>query len=277
MKFSKMHGLGNDFVVIDGIRQTLDLSPEHIRHIADRRYGIGCDQVLLAEAPTRPGMDVRYRIFNADGTQAEHCGNGVRCLAVFLQREGLVQTDRPVIETGNRVSVVEILSDGQVRVDMGEPRFEPSSVPISTEHCRWFEPPRYEVLIGETAVVFAGASMGNPHAIVDVDSVSTAPVASLGPTLGRHPAFPEGINIGFMEIVDPAHIRLRVYERGCGETSACGTGACAAVATGRLLGRLAPSVSVELTGGHLQIDWDGPNSALTMVGSATHVFDGVWP
>ena len=277
MKFSKMHGLGNDFVVLDGIRQTLDLAPARIRALADRRTGVGCDQVLVAEATDTPGMDVRYRIFNADGSEAGHCGNGVRCLAVFLEREGLVPGRQAAIETENRVTRVQLLAGDQVRVDMGEPGIDPLEIPLATAHCLQGDPPRYRLRVGDDSVAFSALSMGNPHAVLVVASVDAAPVTTLGAALEWHPAFPAGVNVGFMQIIDRRQIRLRVFERGCGETRACGTGACAAVAAGRLNDTLDPSVSVDLPGGQLQIEWPGPGTPLLMTGPAVHVFDGVWP
>lgn len=276
MKFSKMHGLGNDFVVIDGIRQPLDLTPERIRALADRRTGVGCDQVLIAEATRTPGMDVRYRIFNADGSEAEHCGNGVRCLARFLDRQGLLPGGQATIETVNRVTRVSLCDDGQVRVDMGEPDTDPTRIPVDVSHCLRSDPPGYRLQVNGDTVAFTAVSMGNPHAVLEVSSVDLAPVGTLGAALERHPAFPDGVNVGFMEIIDRQHLRLRVFERGSGETRACGTGACAAVAAGRLNGLLDPSVTVDLQGGRLQIDWPGPGTPLLMIGPAVHVFDGVW-
>jgi diaminopimelate epimerase len=279
MKFSKMQGLGNDFVVIDAITRNVPMSAALARRLADRRLGVGCDQVLLAEPPRRAGMDVRYRIFNTDGSEAGHCGNGVRCLAVFLHREGLCTANPIRVEVGDRDVVVRLLGDGLVEVDMGAPDLAAAAVPLLTGQLEPLPGSSHYSLPreGKPPVEFTAVSMGNPHAVITVTGVDQAPVDTLGPWLEAHPVFPAQANIGFMEIVDAAHVRLRVHERGCGETQACGTGACAAVVAGRLRGQLAASVEVNLRGGRLHIAWAGPGQAVRMTGPAVHVFDGVWP
>lgn len=267
--FTKMHGLGNDFVVIDAISQEVSLTPEQIRKLADRHFGIGCDQVLLVEQAHGPA-DFRYRIFNADGNEAEQCGNGARCFVHFLRLHGLTVKDEITVETAGGMIHPRIETDGRVTVDMGTPRFAPADIPFSAEQ----EGLRYELLVGDSTITIGAVSMGNPHAITQVDSVRDAPLATLGPLIERHPRFPKHVNAGFMEVVTPGHIRLRVYERGVGETLACGTGACAAVAIGRRWGLLEESVEVELPGGNLTIHWQGDNNSIWMTGPAIRVFEG---
>ncbi len=267
--FTKMHGLGNDFVVIDAISQDISLSKEQIRLLADRHFGVGCDQVLLVERP-QDEADFRYRIFNADGGEVEQCGNGARCFVHFVRMNGLTDKTEITVETAGGLIRPRIESDGRVTVDMGVPRFAPADIPFNEEQERL----HYELSIGDTAVVIGAVSMGNPHAVIKVDSVEDAPVATLGPLLERHPRFPQRVNAGFMEVVSPQHIRLRVYERGAGETLACGTGACAAVAIGRRWGLLEESVNVQLPGGNLTIRWQGDNNPVWMTGPAQRVFEG---
>ena len=269
-KFTKMHGLGNDFVVIDSIKQTVVLTPEHIRHLADRRFGIGCDQVLLVEASQRADADFRYRIFNADGGEVEQCGNGARCFACFVHDQGLTHKNKLWVETLAGLLQLHILPDGQVAVDMGQPRLEPNDVPFfATERAL-----RYAIAVDGTELDIGIVSMGNPHAVIVVNDVDQAPVVHLGPLLEQHSRFPKRANVGFMQIVDPNHIRLRVFERGAGETLACGSGACAAVVVGRLWDRLRSNVRVELPGGELEIHWTGEGESVTMTGPAVTVFEG---
>jgi len=270
LSFIKMHGLGNDFVVIDGINQTVTLNSEQIRLLADRRFGVGCDQVLLVEAAEPAEVDFRYRIFNADGGEVEQCGNGARCLARFVRDQGLTDHDDLCVETlGGRLQL-HIQPDGRVAVDMGRPRLEPSEVPFfATERA-----PRYLIAADGVDLEIGVVSMGNPHAVLRVDDIDQAPVAHLGPLLERHGRFPQRANVGFMQIIAPDHIRLRVFERGAGETLACGSGACAAVVAGRLWGRLWPNVRVELPGGELSIHWAGEGESVIMTGPATTVFEG---
>ncbi|HEB98919.1 MAG TPA: diaminopimelate epimerase [Thiotrichales bacterium] len=270
MHFVKMHGLGNDFVVIDAIRQHVELPPDAIRHIADRRRGIGCDQVLLVERPQSPDADFRYRIFNADGSEVEQCGNGARCFARFVRDEGLTTKDRIPVETLAGLIELEVLADGQVRVDMGEPVFEPQRIPFQAEA----RAPSYALEVNGESLDIGAVSMGNPHAVLRVEDVSEAPVARLGPAIEHHPRFPQRANVGFMQILDRGRIRLRVFERGVGETEACGTGACAAVVVGRLQGLLDEEVQVSLPGGDLVISWAGEGAPLYMTGPAERVFEG---
>lgn len=270
LEFTKMHGLGNDFVILDGMSQPMDPGADLVRHLADRRRGVGCDQVLLVE-PGRDGADFGYRVFNADGSEAGHCGNGIRCVARLVRDRGWTEHDRITFSLAeSRVETV-LLDDGRVAVDMGAPRFDPRALPFEAD-----DPGRdpQELEIDGEAVRFGVVSLGNPHAVIEVDDVCDAPVATLGPQLESHPAFPERVNVGFMAIVAPDHVRLRVWERGAGETPACGTGACAAVAVGRRRGRLADSVRVALAGGELVIDWAGGDNPLWMTGPAETVFRG---
>jgi len=269
-RFTKMHGLGNDFVVFDATRETLDLSPQQVRFLADRRFGVGCDQVLLVEAPRQPGTDFYYRIFNADGGEVEQCGNGARCFARFVREHGLATRDE--IDVGTRAGTIRLFlePDGQVRVNMGTPRLDPSQIPFVAEAIA----ASYDLEVEGRTYPIAAVSMGNPHAVLQVPSVADAPVGTLGPAIQRHPRFPMGVNVGFMQVVDGARIRLRVYERGSGETLACGTGACAAVVAGRIQGLLDERVRVTLPGGELIIAWAGPGQPVWMTGPAVSVYEG---
>ncbi|MHB8454921.1 MAG: diaminopimelate epimerase [Acidiferrobacterales bacterium] len=273
LAFTKMHGLGNDFVVFDGINQAISLTPENVRALADRRFGIGCDQILLVERPTRSDADFRYRIFNADGGEVEQCGNGARCFVRFVRDHGLTTKNEIAVETLGGVIYPRLELDGQVTVNMGVPRLRPAEVPFNTEGA----PHRgivYDLEIGGVIVSLSVLSMGNPHAVLLVGDVDLAPVAIQGPLVESHPRFPHRTNAGFMQILDRARIRLRVYERGAGETLACGTGACAAVAAGRLLGRLDESVEVIMRGGQLRVTWRGEGEPVWMTGPAESVFEG---
>lgn len=265
-----MHGLGNDFVLLNGIAQKVRLSPERIRALADRHLGIGYDQLLLVEASTLPDVDFRYRIFNADGSEVEQCGNGARCFARFVREQSLIARDEMRVETAGGVIQLRIEADGQVTVDMGRPRLEPIDIPFVAEIRR----SRYAINVGHQHFEIGAVSMGNPHAVLEVDDVKNAPVASLGPLLERHERFPRRVNVGFMEVVTRNHIRLRVFERGVGETMACGSGACAALVVGREQGLLEESVRVDLCGGSLWVRWQGGNASVTMTGPAIRIFEG---
>ena len=270
LDFTKMHGLGNDFVVIDAINQAVDLTPEHVRFLANRRLGVGCDQVLLVEASPVADADFRYRIFNADGNEVEQCGNGARCFARFVRDRGLTdKTEIPVLTAGGRI-VLKVQPDGQVTVDMGPPRLDPADIPFVAEEAST----AYRLDLDGESVEIGAVSMGNPHAVLRVDNVQTAPVAHLGPAIEGHPRFPNRVNVGFMQVVDPNHIQLRVYERGAGETLACGTGACAAVVVGRIQGLLDALVAVDLPGGRLMVSWPGDGAPVLMTGPAERVFEG---
>jgi diaminopimelate epimerase len=270
--FTKMHGLGNDFVVLDGVRQSFSLQPEDCRRIADRHFGIGCDQILLVEKAQHPDCDFRYRIFNADGSEVNQCGNGARCFAVFVQRAGLSDKNPLRVETRVGQLLLQRRADGLVEVDMGVPILEPARIPfVAAAPVSHYALP----FRGQTLSI-AAVSMGNPHLLLAVEDCATAPVADWGPELERHPAFPERCNVGFMQIKSPQAVQLRTWERGAGETLACGSNACAAVVAGRLWERLAEQVQVELPGGTLEIHWSGPGTHLHMIGPAAVVFDGTW-
>lgn len=270
LNFTKMHGLGNDFVVLDTTRGPLDLNPALVRGLADRHFGIGCDQVLVVEPPRLPGTDFHYRIFNADGSEVEQCGNGARCFARFVRERGL--TDKDEIPVGTAAGPIRLYCepDGQVRVNMGVPILEPERIPFLVPA----QAPAYPLEVAGERLTIGALSMGNPHAVLRVADLESAPVALLGPQIERHPCFPARVNVGFMQVLDPGHIRLRVYERGAGETLACGTGACAAVAAGRLWGILGERVRVSLPGGDLVIQWLGGSDPVWMTGPATTVYQG---
>jgi diaminopimelate epimerase len=270
LQFTKMHGLGNDFVVFNAIDQRVQLSAEQCRHIANRQFGIGCDQILLIEPAREPGTDFHYRIFNADGSEVEQCGNGARCFAKFVRDQGL--TDKQTIDVGTRAGRIRLYlePDGEVRVNMGVPVLEPGLIPFEADHRHTVYPIEVD---GETIQIGA-VSMGNPHAVLIVPSVDSAPVATLGPLMERHPRFPQRVNVGFMEICSPSRIRLRVFERGTGETLACGSGACAAVVAGRIRGLLEPQVQIGLPGGDLMVQWRGEDEPVWMKGPAVSVYEG---
>ncbi len=270
LRFSKMHGLGNDFMVIDGVRQAVDLAPSAIRRLADRHRGVGFDQLLLVEPAQRGETDFRYRIFNADGSEVEQCGNGARCFARFVIDQGLAEGPVIRVDTLGGPMRLELCSDGQVRVDMGVPRLRPEDVPFDAAA----QKTEYELEIDGVNHPIGAVSMGNPHAVLRVQDTETAPVLELGPKIERHPRFPKRANAGFMEVVSPEHIRLRVFERGAGETLACGSGACAAVVSGRLRGWLNERVAVDLPGGRLMIEWQGPDTPVMMTGPAVTIYEG---
>ena len=268
LRFSKMHGIGNDFVVADATRSSLP-NAEQIRFLADRREGVGCDQVLMAVRPDDAGHDLGVVIFNADGSRAEQCGNGMRCMAVFARERGLVASDVITFETRGGGVLARIQDGGSVRVRMGVPLFEPDRIPIASPR----RAASYRLDVDGEEIRFAAVSMGNPHAVVRVPDVAAAPVARHGPALQVHPFFPEGVNVGFVQPVSRERLRLRVFERGVGETRACGSGACAAVVAGRLSGDLDASTRVELPGGTLEVRWDGEGEAVWMSGPTAWVFD----
>ena len=270
LKFTKMHGQGNDFVVMDGIRQHVDLAPAQLAFIADRHFGIGCDQILMVEKATQPDVDFRYRIFNADGGEVEQCGNGARCFARFVVEQGLTGKTAIRVETKGGVIMPKIEADGLVTVDMGAPRFEPRDIPFLAEKRQAL----YWLNVNGGTHEFSVLSMGNPHAVQVVENVDTAPVTTEGPLIEHHSAFSARVNAGFMQIVDRGTIRLRVYERGAGETLACGTGACAAVVAGIQRGLLDHAVLVRTRGGELAIRWAGEGEPVFMTGAAITVFSG---
>ena len=311
LHFTKMHGLGNDFMVVDLVTQRAQLTPELIRRWADRRTGIGFDSLLTLEPPHDPDTDFRYRFFNADGSEAEQCGNGARCIGRFVSDQRLSPKGRLVLDTNGGRIAVALAEDDTVEVDMGVPQLQPERIPFDTRYARHLDGVRYALQSSQGEVIVVPVSLGNPHAVIFVDDVQRAPVATLGAELERHPAFPARVNVGFCEVVDGGFARLRVFERGIGETRACGSGACAAVVAGQLIGRLAGhidghvdchvggqlnegrattgtgtpsaglsmsqqncSVKVSLPGGKLRITWPGPGTNITMTGPACSVFEG---
>ena len=270
INFSKMHGLGNDFVVIDAINQTVDLSAAQICFIADRHFGIGCDQLLLVEPPVSANADFKYRIFNADGSEVAQCGNGARCFARFVLDKQLTDKREIVVDTDAGQLLLIARDDGMITVNMGIPKHEPAQIPLLMTA----EAKQYTVDLNGEMIEFAALSIGNPHAVIRVADIAQAPVNRIGPLLERHPLFPERANIGFMQIVHSDFIRLRVYERGAAETLACGSGACAAVIAGIEQGWLEQTVKVTLPGGDLTIHWPGRGQAVLMSGPASLVYEG---
>ncbi|MGI2325449.1 MULTISPECIES: diaminopimelate epimerase [Methylococcus] len=270
LRFTKMQGLGNDFVVIDAIHQTVNLDEAALRRLADRHYGIGCDQILLVEPPASDEVDFRYRIFNADGGEVSQCGNGARCFARFVREKGLIDRDEIRVETAAGRMVLWLEAGGEVRVEMGVPRHAPAEVPLLADRERLV----YTVNVEGVDWRFGAVSVGNPHAVITVADVDEAPVARVGTVLERHELFPERANIGFMQVLDLHHARLRVYERGTGETLACGSGACAAAVVGILQGTLESPVRIDLPGGTLRIGWQGRGTPVYLSGPAVTVFEG---
>lgn len=279
LEFAKMHGLGNDFMVLDLVTQVAHLETAQIAAWADRHTGVGFDQLLVVEPPTDPDADFRYRIFNADGSEAEQCGNGARCVARYIVLRELSPKGAFILQTSNGPITTRLLADGQVEVDMGEPRLAPADVPFDPRADGGAlqladDTRRYALTVGADRFELTPVSMGNPHAVLFVDSLADAPVENVGRALVAHPVFPEGANIGFCQVVDPGFVRLRVYERGVGETRACGSGACAAVVAAQLRGSVGQRVKVSLPGGKVRIVWQGPGTTVKMTGPATLVFEG---
>jgi len=270
LKFTKMHGLGNDFVVLDATRAPLALDRDQLRFLADRHFGIGCDQILQVEPTRSPDTDFYYRIFNADGGEVEQCGNGARCFVRFVREHGL--TDKTEIRVGTQSGVIvpKLEADGRVTVDMGVPQFEPARIPFFAERRAL----TYQLDVGGTAIEISALSMGNPHAVQVVKDVDAAPVLTQGPAIEAHARFPQRVNAGYIQIIDRGRIKLRVYERGAGETLACGTGACAAVVAGIQRDLLDPRVVVTTRGGDLGISWQGEGKPVLMTGPAVTVFSG---
>lgn len=270
VRFTKMHGLGNDFLVLDTVTQKVKVNSAMVARLADRNFGVGFDQMLIVEPPTNPEMDFRYRIFNSDGSEVEHCGNGARCFAKFIRDKRLSAKETVAVETQQGPIYLTMTEDKQVIVDMGVPVLEPQKVPFNADQ----QAATYPIEVDGQTIQISAVSMGNPHGVLMVDAVSTAPVETWGAALECNPKFPAKANIGFMEVISGAEIRLRVFERGVGETKACGTGACAAVVAGRLRGLLDQKVTVHLTGGTLLIEWPGEGEPLIMTGPATTVYEG---
>lgn len=270
VNFSKMHGLGNDFMVVDNVTQNSFFSNELIARLADRHFGVGFDQLLIVEPPYDPELDFHYRIFNADGSEVEQCGNGARCFARFVRLKGLTNKKHIAVSTRSGKIMLHVEQDQQVTVNMGLPELSPAKIPFRANKSEL----TYLLRADEQTFFCGVVSMGNPHCVIEVDDIASADVATIGPLLERHERFPKRANIGFMQIVDREHIKLRVYERGAGETLACGTGACAAAVIGMLQDKLSRKVKVNLPGGQLLIQWDGQGKPVKMTGPAEHVFDG---
>lgn len=274
IRFSKMHGLGNDFMVVDGVTKPIELAKEAISDLAHRQFGIGFDQLLLVEPPASPELDFNYRIFNVDGGEVEHCGNGARCFAAFIYAQGLSINNPLRVGTVNRTLTLHTLPNGEITVDMGVPETAPELLPLRALESAVTYSRQLLVEGRELHVEFGAISMGNPHAVIKVSDLDNTAVKEIGEALGAHPDFPEGVNVGFMEIIDKANIRLRVFERGTGETLACGTGACAAVVSGQLRGLLSENVKVSLPGGQLNIQWKNLGTSVMMTGPASKVYEG---
>ncbi len=270
LKFTKMHGLGNDFVVVNAMDSPVSLTPDQLRYMADRHTGIGFDQLLLLQASTNPAADVMYRVFNADGSEGGQSGNGARCIGRYIRENSIVEKEVISAQTNKGIIHIHFETGNAIRVNMGVPRFEPEDIPLALKQRQ----PSYRVeLAGGNIEVFC-LSMGNPHAVIIVNDTATAEVEKLGKQLQQHSLFPESVNVGFLQIVDRSNVLLRVYERGAGETLACGTGSCAAVVAGILGNRLDNEVTVGLKRGNLLIKWEGEGSDVWMTGPATSVFEG---
>ncbi|HFQ8049268.1 TPA: diaminopimelate epimerase [Pseudomonas putida] len=270
LRFTKMHGLGNDFMVLDLVSQHAHIQPKHAKQWGDRHTGIGFDQLLIVEAPKNPEVDFRYRIFNADGSEVEQCGNGARCFARFVLDKRLTAKKRIRVETKSGIIVLDVQNDGQVSVDMGPPRFIPAEIPFVADA----QALSYPLEVDGQLHSIAAVSMGNPHAVLRVDDVRTAPVHELGPKIENHPRFPQRVNAGFIQVIDRHRANLRVWERGAGETQACGTGACAAAVAAISQGWMDSPVSLDLPGGRLHIEWAGPGKPVLMTGPAVRVYEG---
>jgi len=274
VRFTKMHGLGNDFMVLDLVTQKVKITPKLVKKLGDRNFGVGFDQLLLVEAPTEPDVDFRYRIFNQDGSEVENCGNGARCFAKFVRDKRLTGKDEVTVQTACGRAVLKIHEDKRVRVDMGEPQLQPELIPFKADEQAATYSIHAELNGNIRCIELSAVSMGNPHGVLLVEDVETAPVETLGAVLESHPAFPAKANINFMQILSRTEVNLRVFERGVGETLACGTGACAAVVAGKLREQLDMPVTVHLPGGDLEIEWQGPGHSVIMTGPATTVFEG---
>lgn len=270
LRFTKMHGLGNDFMVLDLISQHAHIQPKNAKQWGDRHTGVGFDQLLLVEPPSNPDVDFRYRIFNADGSEVEQCGNGARCFARFVLDKRLTTKKQIRVETKSGIIELDVRSDGQISVNMGAPRLVPADIPFQAEQ----QALSYRVTVDEEQVELAAVSMGNPHAVLRVDNVDSAPVHSLGATLEHHPRFPQRVNVGFLQVLDRRLAKLRVWERGAGETQACGTGACAAAVAAISQGWMDSPLQIELPGGKLSIEWAGSGQPVMMTGPAVRVYEG---
>jgi diaminopimelate epimerase len=270
LKFTKMQGAGNDFVVIDAYSSPISLVPSQIKKIANRYFGVGCDQLLMVEKTSTANVDFRYRIFNADGGEVEQCGNGARCFVRFVVDKGLTKKQEIAVETASGIIFLKLQNNGQVTVNMGAPKFEPAQIPYKTESRK----NQYSLKLNNQTIRISAVSMGNPHAVTLVDNVDTANVVELGSQIEVHNDFPQRVNVGFMQVIDPHEIKLRVFERGSGETLSCGTGACAAAVSGIQLGLLTSPVKVNTRGGVLNIEWQNEGKPVLMTGPAEVVFEG---
>jgi diaminopimelate epimerase len=270
ISFAKMHGLGNDFMVVDNVSQHVFFNESQIRKLANRNKGIGFDQLLLIEPPPQPDVDFHYRVFNADGSEVGQCGNGVRCLAKFVRKMGLTWKHKIRVSTVNGIMDLQLMRNGLVSVDMGVPQLNPAKIPMGHEQ----QAERYSIQLKNESLSFGAVSMGNPHCVLTVEDVKHANVDGIGDEINQHEMFPEGVNVGFMQIVNDTEVRLRVFERGAGETLACGSGACASMVVGRLENKLQQRIKVYLPGGHLHIDWSGEGQRLKMIGPAEFVYHG---
>ncbi|MEE1865546.1 MULTISPECIES: diaminopimelate epimerase [Pseudomonas] len=270
LRFTKMHGLGNDFMVLDLVSQHAHILPKHAKQWGDRHTGIGFDQLLIVEAPSNPEVDFRYRIFNADGSEVEQCGNGARCFARFVLDKRLTAKKRIRVETKSGVIELDVRSDGQISVDMGPPRLVPADIPFDAPA----QALSYPLEVAGQQIELAAVSMGNPHAVIRVNDINNAPVHELGPQIEHHPRFPQRVNVGFIQIIDRHRAQLRVWERGAGETQACGTGACAAAVAAISQGWMDSPLLIDLPGGRLSIEWEGPGKPVIMTGPAVRVFEG---
>ncbi|AEF53773.1 diaminopimelate epimerase [Marinomonas posidonica] len=270
LKFTKMHGLGNDFVVVDAVSRKVFFNKSQIERLSDRNWGIGFDQLLVVEPPSNPDMDFRYRIYNSDGSEVEHCGNGARCFAKFVLDRELTHKRVINVETKRGAIQLRVIDNGLVTVDMGAPSFVPADLPFSAE----LNDGLYPLMVDGDDYLITPVSVGNPHAVLKVDTLQDEQVQNLGAKIESHECFPSKVNVGFMQVVNPAEINLRVFERGVGETQACGTGACAAVVAGIKQGWLAPKVTAHLRGGDLHIEWAGEGEPILMTGPAAKVFEG---
>ena len=270
LRFSKMHGLGNDFMIVDLVTQRGEFTPDLVARLSDRHRGVGFDQLLILEPPSDPDVDFRFCIYNADGSVAEQCGNGVRCLGRFIRDEKLSVKPCITLQNEDTRVAVTMVGDDDAEVEMGVPILDPEEIPFRTSS----PGPTHELAADGEPVTLTPVSIGNPHAVLEVEDIVDAPVSRLGPLIERHERFPEGANVGFCQIVDAGFVRLRVHERGVGETQACGSGACAAVVAGRLNGRLGDRVKVSLPGGRLRVSWQGPGTAIRMRGPTCLVYEG---
>ncbi|AWM79019.1 diaminopimelate epimerase [Gammaproteobacteria bacterium ESL0073] len=270
LHFTKMHGLGNDFMVIDLITQQAKITPKLVKQWGNRHTGIGFDQLLIVEPPSRPDVDFCYRIFNADGSEVEQCGNGARCFAKFVRQKRLTHKKNIIVETKSGIIELAIQPDNQVKVNMGRPRFVPKEIPFISEQQQNY----YQLLVEEQTIELSSVSMGNPHAVIQVTNLKTAPVQTLGPKIETHPHFPNRVNVGFIQVIDRHNAKLRVWERGAGETQACGTGACAAAAIAIQNGWMDSPVNIQLPGGKLIIEWDNIDNPIFMTGNAVSVYEG---